>query len=115
MEDYKTTEKLVLIQVMHLNATVLGLTFGLVLGLVIFVATNILIIKDGEVVGPHLALLGEFFFGYQITFMGSVIGFLYSLFVGFVLGYLFARIYNWLAYFRENEHSVYESRYNSIK
>jgi hypothetical protein len=112
-EDDKTLERLVLVQVMHLNGVVLGVTLGLFLGLSIFAATNILILKGGEVVGPHLALLGEFFWGYQVTFGGSFIGLLYGFFVGFVVGYLFARIYNWLAYSRENRRSVEESRSNS--
>jgi hypothetical protein len=68
-----------------------------VAGLGLFVATNWLIIKGGEVVGPHLALLGQFLPGYEVTFLGSVIGLAYGLVVGFVLGYGVSALYNHLA------------------
>jgi hypothetical protein len=81
-------------RVLHLNATVHGIVTGLVAGLVVFVATNWLILKGGDVVGPHLALLGQFFIGYRVTFMGSLLGFGYAFVVGYLAGYLVARTYN---------------------
>ncbi|MCQ3937007.1 MAG: hypothetical protein DPW18_08185 [Chloroflexi bacterium] len=99
--DGKDIEKLVLIRLMRLNAAISGLALGLLLGLTLCLATNLLVIKGGEVVGPHLALLGQFFFGYTVTFAGSVVGFLYAFFLGFAAGYFFAYIYNKLADFRE--------------
>lgn len=104
-ENDTAIERLVLVQLMRLNAKILGLVIGLFFGLVIFFATNILLIKGGDVIGPHLALLGQFFFGYQVTFKGSIIGFLYGFLVGYIAGYVFARLYNWLAHFRENYRS----------
>jgi hypothetical protein len=71
------------------------------LGFAIFLATIILLVKGGEVVGPHLALLGQFFIGYQVTFAGSIIGLLYGFGLGFIMGYIIATLYNWLANFRE--------------
>lgn len=113
-QNEESQEKLVLIQVMRLNATILGLVLGLLFGLTIFVATNILVVKGGDVIGPHLSLLGEFFWGYRVTFLGSLVGFLYGFSYGFIVGYVFARLYNWLAYFRENEHSA-DSQHKSNK
>jgi hypothetical protein len=100
-EDHNAIERLVLIQLMRLNGSILGLILGLLLGLGIFIATNILLIKGGDVVGPHLALLGQFFIGYQVTFAGSLIGFLYGFVLGFGVGYVIAGLYNWMANFRE--------------
>jgi hypothetical protein len=106
--DEQAIEKLVLVRLMRLNAAITGVVFGLLFGLVIFLATNILLIRGGEVVGPHLALLGQFFIGYTVTFVGSCIGFLYAFFLGFAAGYLFAVIYNALASFRQTKRSARE-------
>jgi hypothetical protein len=86
--------QVVLTRLARLNASVQGLVFGTLLGGVIFVATNWLILKGGEPVGPHLALLGQFFIGYRVTFVGSLIGFGYGFITGFIAGYLVAILYN---------------------
>jgi len=80
--------------ILFLNTKMLGLSLGLILGLLIFVATNWLVIKGGDVVGPHLQLLGQFFIGYRVSFFGSIIGFLYGFAVGTLAGALIGRIYN---------------------
>jgi hypothetical protein len=97
----KALESLVLTRLMRLNATVQGLVTGTVVGLGIFIATNWLVIKGGPVVGPHLALLGQFFVGYRVTFLGSFIGLGYGFALGFCVGYGVARIYNWLVSIRD--------------
>lgn len=104
-EDHNAIERLVLVQLMRLNGVSLGLALGLVFGFGIFIATIVLLIKGGEQIGPHLALLGQFFIGYQVTLGGSLIGFVYGLLFGFLVGYLIAILYNWLANFRENRRS----------
>ena len=104
-EDNNAIERLVLIELMRLNGVILGLVLGLMFGLGIFFATAILVIKGGEQVGPHLALLGQFFIGYQVTWGGSLIGLLYGLLFGFIVGYVIASLYNWMANFREKRRS----------
>jgi hypothetical protein len=101
-EDEKAIENLVLIRLLKLNASITGIILGLVIGFTIFLSTNILLIRGGEVVGPHLALLGQFFPGYTVTFLGSLVGLLYGILLGFLVGYIFARLYNWLAGLRES-------------
>jgi hypothetical protein len=71
-----------------------GIAAGLVAGLALFIATNWLVFKGGPVVGPNLALLGQFFVGYRVTFFGSLIGFAYAFVTGFAAGFLVARLYN---------------------
>jgi hypothetical protein len=100
-EDRRRLEDIVLARLVRLNAKVHGVVTGLVAGLAIFVATNWLILKGGEVVGPNLALLGQFFIGYRVTFVGSLIGFAYGFAGGFVAGYLVAGLYNWLVELKE--------------
>lgn len=96
-------EKAVLTRLLYLNATLVGVVTGLVLGLGIFIATNFLILKGGPVVGPHLALLGQYFIGYKVTFLGSLIGLVYGSVTGFVIGYVLARLYNWFARLRDRK------------
>ena len=85
--DTNEIEKIVLTRVMYINAVVAGLTVGIVFGLGVFFVTNLLILKGGEIIGPHLALLGQYFIGYQVTFLGSLIGLAYGLVFCFVIGY----------------------------
>jgi len=87
-------EELLRRAVVRLNGNILGVVFGIVLGLMIFVATNWLVFKGGPVVGPHLALLGQFFIGFRVTFLGSLIGLAYGFLCGFVGGWILARVYN---------------------
>jgi hypothetical protein len=101
MADEKTFEQLVVTRLLHLNATLQGIVTGLISGVVIFIATNWLLLKGGTVVGPHLSLLGQFFIGFEVTFIGSLIGFAYGFVSGFLVGYSVARIYNWAVAFRE--------------
>jgi hypothetical protein len=97
----RALHEIVQTRAMHLNAVVQGLTTGLVTGLGLFVATNWLILKGGEPVGPHLALLGQFFIGYRVTFLGSLIGFGYAFAIGYFIGYLVARLYNRIVDWKE--------------
>jgi len=77
-----------------LNAKVLGLVLGLVFGLIVFLATNWLVLKGGRSVGPHLALLSQYFIGYRVSFLGSLIGFAYAFALGTIIGALIGWIYN---------------------
>jgi len=87
--------------ILRLNAKVMGLIFGILLGLAIFIATNWLVIKGGHidpsgkyVVGPHLRLLSQYFIGYRVSFLGSIIGFGYGFAIGTLSGALAGWIYN---------------------
>lgn len=93
-------EKIVMTRLTRLNAVVSGLVTGVIFGLVIFVATNWLLLKGGEPIGPHLALLGQFFLGYTVSFWGSVIGLLYGFVTGFIAGYVVAFLYNFFLHLR---------------
>ena len=82
---------------LRLNARVWGITVGLIAGLLLFVATNVLVLRGGDVVGPHLGLLGVFLPGYSVTFLGSLIGFVYAFVIGYALGRLVGAVYNAVA------------------
>ena len=99
--DQVLTEEKLFSGVLLLNAKVVGLTLGVVFGLGIFVATNWLVIKGGERVGPHLILLSQYFIGYKVTFWGSLIGAVYGFALGTICGALMGWIYNKIAIFRQ--------------
>ncbi len=86
--------------ILRLNAKMLGLVLGILLGLAIFIMTNWLVIKGGDPVGPHLGLLGQFFIGYRVSFLGSLIGFTYGFALGTLGGSLIGWIYNKFVKFR---------------
>jgi len=100
-------ERQLLSEIVKLDSAVFGLIFGLILGIIIFIATNWLVMAGGHVnpqgkviIGPHLALLGQFFIGYKVTFLGSIIGFIYGFATGSILGTLIAWFYNKIVNFR---------------
>jgi hypothetical protein len=72
-------------------------TFGLTAGTGLFLATVWLLIRGGEVVGPNLALLSNYFPGYSVTWPGACVGFVYGLAAGAVVGWCMARLYNLIA------------------
>jgi hypothetical protein len=89
------------VQILRLDAVAQGITVGLVAGIGVFVATNWLVLKGGKVVGPNLALLGQFFLGYRVSFLGSLVGFVWAFTFGFAAGYLVSRVYNAIVARRE--------------
>jgi hypothetical protein len=82
---------------LRLNAQAWGIAFGLLFGLGLFIATNFLVVRGGPVVGPHLALLGNFLPGYSVTFVGSLVGFVYFFVLGYGFGRLVGEVYNAIA------------------
>lgn len=86
----------------RLRASVMALVFGLVGGTGLFLATVWLLIQGGDPVGPHLALLGNYFPGYVVTWTGSLIGFAYGALVGAIVGGSLALLYNWIANHRSD-------------
>jgi hypothetical protein len=71
-----------------------GIAIGLLLGMGLFLATVVLVLKGGPNPGPHLGLLRIYFPGYSVTWIGSVIGFVYAFVIGYAVGRTIATIYN---------------------
>jgi protoporphyrinogen oxidase len=71
-----------------------GLSTGTMAGLLLFVATLALVLKGGDVVGPNLQLLRNYFPGYTVTLSGSLLALLYGFLVGFTTGWGFAFLRN---------------------
>jgi hypothetical protein len=88
--------------VIRLQARVLALVCALLGGLIMFMLTAWLVIKGGPNVGLHLRLLKHYFFGYSVTWPGSLIGALYGALVGAIIGWGISKIYNKIVSLRQD-------------
>ena len=79
---------------LRIDRVALGLATGVLGGVGLFGATLALVLMGGPVVGPTLGLLGQYFPGYSVTVLGSVIGLFYGSISGFAVGWLFAALRN---------------------
>ena len=81
----------------RLNARAWGIAGAMVLGVGLFLATNILLLKGappGQHVGPTLNRLSYFLPGYSVSFVGSVIGLVYGWVIGYAVGRVVGTLYN---------------------
>jgi hypothetical protein len=79
---------------MKLNGKALALAAGILCGLALSVVTLAAFWRGS---GQHLTLLSVIYFGYSISYLGSVIGLAYGFATGLLGGALFAWLYNLLA------------------
>jgi hypothetical protein len=83
----------------RLDPIALGFALALVFGLILFLATVVLVLRGGYPIGQNLSLVGQYFVGYSVTWAGAIIGFLYAACFGFLMGYTFAALRNFLVHF----------------
>ena len=74
----------------RIDKVALGLATGAVVGAGVFLATAVLLVKGGPHPGPNLALLGQFFPGFRVTWPGSLVGLSYGFGAGFSAGWIVA-------------------------
>lgn len=74
----------------RLDRLAFGLSTGAMTGLILALATIVLALKGGDVVGPRLGLLIHYFPGYTVTLAGSLLGLGYGFLTGFITGWGFA-------------------------
>ena len=90
-------EEVILRSIARLRAGIMAIVVGTLSGTALLVATVWLLIRGGENVGQHLALLRNFFPGYSVTWGGAMVGFLWAALAGGIVGWLTAWVYNWVA------------------
>lgn len=79
---------------MHLEAKRLGLTGGILWGLMMFIMT--LLTASTGYGSDFLGVMASLYPGYNLTVSGSVVGLVYGFIDGFACLWLFASVYNWL-------------------
>jgi len=84
-------------EIARMRASVMALVFGLIGGSGVCLATVWLLLRGGEVVGPHLGLLANYFPGYSVTWPGAILGFVYGALSGALFGGSGAWVYNLVA------------------
>ncbi|MFI5396515.1 MAG: NAD(P)/FAD-dependent oxidoreductase [Candidatus Binatia bacterium] len=94
-ERHLSPERVIEVAFARLDPIALGAAFGVVGGLGLFFATAFLLVKGGFMVGTNLSLLGQYFFGFKITWPGAMLGLAEAGCSGFALGYVVARLRNW--------------------
>ncbi|NNE48418.1 MAG: hypothetical protein HKN37_17335 [Rhodothermales bacterium] len=90
----KSKSNQVTARVARIHAKILAIVIGALFGLSLFAMTAWLVIKDGPDAGPHLQLLGQYFIGYSVTWVGSFVGLVYGALVGGLIGWTIGMIYN---------------------
>ena len=75
-----------------LDKRALGVACGVVSGLLVFVVTALEI--GTHPVHSNLALLGQFFWGYTVSWKGAVVGLLWGGVAGFLAGWIVAFVRN---------------------
>ncbi len=76
---------------MKLNVKAMALAGGILWGAAMLLLTLSSLMRGA---GQHLTLLSGVYFGYQITYMGAVLGLVYGFVTGVVGGGLLAWLYN---------------------
>jgi hypothetical protein len=94
MTRVEKTDELLIRTFAKLDPIALGISIGVVSGLGLFLATNILLLKGGVFVGKNLSLLAQYFPFYSVTWTGSLVGAFYGCFVGFLIGWSLAFVRN---------------------
>jgi hypothetical protein len=76
-----------------LHKRAFGTAVGLALGLLLSLLTVLMILRAEEEPFPF-GLLDQYFYGYDVTWMGAVIALFWGFVVGFVAGWFFAFVRN---------------------
>lgn len=77
---------------MKLDTKALALSLGIVWGVLVFLMTNISLLRGGK--GEHLSRLAQFYLGYSFSFEGSIIGLVWGFISMFIVGWVLAVLYN---------------------
>jgi hypothetical protein len=99
MMNKAATEKAILMAAFaRFDPVALAVALGSVFALLLFIATAALLLQGGEVVGPHLSLLGIYLPGYDVSWIGGFIGAAYFWVIGAAVGASIAILWNMTHY-----------------
>ena len=94
MNKLATDKAILMAAFARFDPLALAVALGGVFALLIFIATAALLLQGGEVVGPHLALLGIYLPGYDVSWTGALLGAAYFWLIGAVTGMVIAMLWN---------------------
>lgn len=101
--DLRYEKQLVVAAFARIHSRALGVSVGVVSGLILFAATSVLLVaeaieKSGHPVGTHLGLLDQFLPGYSVTWPGTFVGLAYGFLIGFLMGAVLGKLLNFSHY-----------------
>lgn len=76
------------------DAVALGWALAIPAAFGLFGATALLLLKGGPAVGSHLSLLGNYFYGFQVSWPGAFLGFIEAGIGAFGFGWSMAKLIN---------------------
>jgi len=77
---------------MELKKRAFGIALGLFWGLAILLGTWWMLIVGAQ--GQIFSKISVFYYGYSVSFIGGLVGFVWSFVFGFIGGVIFAWLYN---------------------
>jgi protoporphyrinogen oxidase len=89
-----TPDELIEAAFARMDPVALGASLGLVGSVGLFLATSVLLLKGGKVVGPTLSLLDNYLIGFSMSWSGATVGSIEMAVWCFVTGYLLAGLRN---------------------
>jgi hypothetical protein len=75
-----------------LKKNAFGLAYGLLMGLGLFILTNYIVLLHHG--GETLIKLNQIYWGYSISFGGSLLSLIYGFVTGYLIGWFIALFYN---------------------
>jgi hypothetical protein len=84
----------------RIQAGMLAFVFATLGGLGVFLMTAWLLVKGGQNVGLHLQLLGNYFWGYSVSWPGCFVGLFYGALLGGLSGWAIGALYNLFVTYR---------------
>ena len=78
----------------RLDPTALGTAMATVSAVALWLATAVLLVRGGPVVGPHLSRLAYYLPGYSVSWPGAFVGLVEGALAGFGAGVLVALLWN---------------------
>lgn len=87
-------EKLIEQPVLRISGHALGISLGSLMALQLIVTTNWLVVRGTAGQSPHAALLQNYFPGYSVSFVGSMIGAAEIFIFTYALSQLLSAVYN---------------------
>lgn len=92
----ETEDAVIEVAFAKIDPLALGVAVGVVSGLGIFMASVALLLRGGPAPGPTLSLLGNYLFGFDVTWPGAIIGLFEGGLLGFAVGSVAAWLRNWM-------------------
>ena len=90
-----TLDEMIAVAFSRLDPIAMGVALGAVCGCTLFLASMILVLRGGFVVGPTLSILNNYLLGFNVTWVGSLIGMMEAAAAGFAIGFGGAWLRNW--------------------